>query len=394
MKKTNQESTRQHNSRLVLNTIYQKDEISRVDISRTTRLTRTTVSEIVSGFIHEGLVVEAGLSQSTGGKPATLLRIDPNARLMVGVDLAEHEFRGALVNLRGEILDRAHIPVGDRDGESALQWVYALIEELLGAAEVPVIGIGIGTPGLMDPASGVVRQAINLNWQDLPLGDLLAQRFHLPVRIANDCQVAALGEFTFGDVNGDHLILIKAGRGIGAGIVLGGKIFYGDNAGAGEIGHIRVVQNGEPCRCGNRGCLETILSDRALIKQSRRILSDHPNSVLNQLVSQPSEITIETLTAAHRAGDPGITTLVDEAAHKLGGVVAHLAGALNINCVLIAGSLSRFGEGLLEPVRQNVQDGTLPGLACQTDVKLASLGDDIVILGAASLILKNELGLY
>jgi len=394
MKKINQESTRQHNSRLVLNTIYQQGQISRVDISRSTRLTRTTVSEIVSVYIEDGLVVEAGLSQSTGGKPATLLEVDPNARVMVGVDLAEQVFRGALVNMRGEILGRSQIPIGEQDGEVSLQLVYALIEKLLEAAEVPVIGIGIGTPGLMDPVSGVVRQAINLNWVDLPLGNFMAERFHLPVQIANDCQVAALGEFTFGDVDADHLILIKAGRGIGAGIVLGGKIFFGDQAGAGEIGHIQVVQNGETCRCGNRGCLETIVSDRALVKQARRFLPDHPDSILNHMASQPSEITMDTLIAAHRNGDPFTSRLVSAAAQKLGSVVAHLVGALNVNHILIAGSLSRFDECLLGPIRQQVQNGTLPGTARQTNLKIASLGEDIVILGAASLILKNELGLF
>ena len=394
MKKTNQGDTRLHNSRLVLNTIYQHGEISRVQVSRITHLTRTTVSDIVTGFIKAGLVVESGHSRSTGGKPATLLRVAENARLMVGIDLAESEFRGALVNLRGKIINRFHIPVDEHDGDAALELVYVLIEKLLDAAQVPVIGIGVGTPGLMDPLTGTVHQAINLNWKDLPLADLLLDRFRFPVWIANDCQVAALGEFTFGDVNSDHLILIKAGRGIGAGIVLGGKLFYGDNAGAGEIGHIQVLQNGERCRCGNCGCLETILSDRVLVQGARKVAQDHPEAFINQLVSHPSEITFETFMTAFHAGDSSLTALVDQAAQKLGSVVAHLVGVLNINSVLIAGSLCPLGDSLLEPVRQSVQHGTLPGLALQTNVGTASLGDDIVILGAASLVLKNELGLY
>jgi predicted NBD/HSP70 family sugar kinase len=394
MRKNNQESIRLHNSQLVLNTIYQQDEISRVNISRTTGLARTTISEIVSGLIHEGLVVETGLSQSTGGKPAILLKIDPNARLMVGIDLAENEFRGALVNLRGEITHRVLYPVGENDGENALKTVYKLIENLLDAAQVPVIGIGIGAPGLMDPECGVIHQAVNLEWQDLALGELLTQRFGLPTQIANDCQVAAMGEYIFGDFKGDHLILIKAGRGIGAGLVLGGKLFFGDNAGAGEIGHIQVVQNGERCRCGNHGCLETILSSRSLIEHSRRSLVSHPHSILSKMVSESSEISLELLNRAYHQGDGVIHEILNEAASKLGSVTAHLVGALNINAVLIAGSLCCFGEGLLGPVRQNVQTGILNCLGRQTTVAFASLGEDIVLLGAASLVLKNELGLF
>ena len=118
IKKSNQEESRQHNSRLVLNTIYQSGEISRVEIARRTQLTRTTVSAIVTEFMDTSLVLETGLAPSTGGKPATLLRVDENARLIVGIDLAENEFCGALVNLRGEIVQRLCLPVRASDGRA------------------------------------------------------------------------------------------------------------------------------------------------------------------------------------------------------------------------------------------------------------------------------------
>lgn len=395
MKKSNQGETRQHNSRLVLSTIYHMSEISRVDVSRRTGLTRTTVSEIVASFLEDGLLVETGLAPSTGGKPATLLRVDEDAKLLIGVDLAESEFRGGLVNLRGDIHYRMSLPLGDRDGDRALELVHTLIEGLLKQASQPIIGIGVGTPGLMDPASGVVRQAVNLNWENLPLVDLLASHFEMPVYIANDCQVAALGEYTFGALTGsDNLILIKAGRGVGAGVVLGGNLFYGDNAGAGEIGHIQVISDGQPCRCGNCGCLETVLSEPALVKRTIEIARTHPETVLNQLAPNPENISIHTVVEAYRAKDSNVVALIDSAARTLGGVVAHLAGALNINRILIAGYLRRFNNGLLGPVRQSVLNGTLPGLARHTEVALATLGDDIVIQGAASMILKNDLGVY
>ncbi len=382
MKKANQEESRQHNSRLVLNTIYQSDEISRVEVARRTQLTRTTVSAIVAEFIESGLVVEVGLAPSTGGKPATLLRVDENARLILGIDLAESEFCGALVNLRGEIIERLSLPVEARNGADALELVYTLIEQLLQLANQPVIGIGIGVPGLMDPANSGVRQAVHLDWQDLPLGDLLHQRFDLLIHLANDCQVAALGEFIFGEnqrVN--NLIVIKAGRGVGAGIVLNGQLFYGDGAGAGEIGHTQVMADGQPCRCGNQGCLETIVSNRAIIEQGRLI--------------DPDTITdFASLFQAYQAGNAQVVSIIENAGQTLGGSITHLVSTLNINHILIAGSLSRFGNSLVEPICQQIQQGVLPALSQQTEVTTATLGEDIVILGAASLVLKNELGLF
>lgn len=382
MRKSNQEESRQHNSRLVLNTIYQSEEISRVEIARRTQLTRTTVSAIVAEFIESGLVIETGLAPSTGGKPATLLRVDENACLILGIDLAESEFCGAVVNLRGKILEKLCLPVEANSSDGALTLGFNLIEQLLNMADQTVIGIGIGVPGLMNPSKGYVRQAVNLDWQDLPLGDLINQRFNLPIHLANDCQVASLGEFTFGEnQNLRNLIVIKGGRGIGAGIVLNGQLFYGDNAGAGEIGHTQVIADGKACRCGNFGCLETIVSNRALMDQGRMVAPD--------LVAD-----FPSLVQAYHAGNAQVTSIVDNAALTLGRSIIHLISALNINHILIAGNLSRFGNGLLDPIRQQVQKGVLPALSQETEVSIATLGDDIVILGAASLILKNELGLF
>ena len=198
MKKSTQESTKLHNSQLVLRTIYRQGEISRVDIARQTGLTRTTVSDVVGRFIHEGLVVETGVSPSRGGKRAILLRVDDDARHLVGIDLANSAFRGAVVNLRGKIVQRLSLPVQDRDGEAALGLVFTLIDQLLKLTDRPILGIGIGTPGLMDPVNRVVRYAVNLDWYDLPLGALLEERYRMPIYIANDSQAAALAEFTFG----------------------------------------------------------------------------------------------------------------------------------------------------------------------------------------------------
>ena len=381
MKKANQEETRQHNRRLVFNLIYQQGEISRVEIARQTRLTRTTVSEIVAELIEAELVVETGMAASTGGKPATLLQVVQDARLLIGIDLAEREFCGALVDLRGQIVQRLCLPVAESSAEAALEQVYNLVAQLLYLADRPVIGIGIGVPGLMDPERARVREAVNLDWHDLPLGDLLRQRFELPIHLANDCQAAALGEYIFGDQRERaNLLVIKAGRGVGAGLVLNGQIFYGDDAGAGEIGHIQVDADGDLCRCGNVGCLETIASTRALLHQAQEL--------------DLAVVDFEAFLREVENGNSRLLPLIEDAAQALGGAVKHLVSALNIHQILIAGSLSRLGDTLLDPLRQSLPGGVLPALVQHTEIDLAVLGDEIVILGAASLVLKQELGLF
>ncbi len=393
MKKTTQEESRLHNSRLILKTIYGHDAISRVDVSRLTGLTRTTVSDVVTRYIQDGLVSEIGVSPSRGGKPAILLSLVDDARQLIGIDLANSEFRGAVTNLRGKIVQRINLPVLEQDGEAALGLVYNLIEQLIDLAGQPILGIGIGAPGLMDSHKGVVLNAVNLDWHDLPLRDLLHRHFKLPIYLANDSQIAALAEYTFCQPMGEpNLLLISIGRGVGAGIVLGGRLFYGDNFGAGEIGHTRMVEGGERCRCGNTGCLETLVSSRAIVRQARAAALQDPHALLNQLASSPEQIDNDLVFQAFEAGDKTVQNIIDKAGYTLGEAASHLVGALNINQIVIGGSMARYGERLTQAMRRRIEWSVLPALAQETKVSISSLGKDIVILGAASLLLSHELG--
>ncbi|MBN1148508.1 MAG: ROK family transcriptional regulator [Anaerolineales bacterium] len=394
MPKATRQQTKEHNIRLVLKTIYNRGGISRAEIARATRLTKTTVSSIVAELMQEGFVAETGVGASDGGKPPILLSVVDSARCFIGIDLANSAFRGATVNMRGDIVHRLSLPVHGRDGNAALELVYALVEKLLAESDKPIGGVGIGTPGLVDPENGVIRRAVNLNWRDLPLRRLVERRFNLPCYIANDCQAAALGEYTFAhDSTTSNLIVVKVGRGVGSGIVLNGKLYYGDGYSAGEIGHLVVVEGGDACACGNRGCLETVASTQALVRRAREIARAKPESLLHQFAATPDQINTETVLQAFNAGDEDLRRLVVEAGNYLGIAVANFIGVLNIQRIVIAGSMARFGDVLLDAIQQMMHRYSISILADETKVELSSLGQDIVIKGAASLLLANELKL-
>jgi N-acetylglucosamine repressor len=393
--KATREQTRAHNSKLVLKTIYERLEISRADVARETRLTRTTVSDVVSDLMAQGLVEEVGYGPSEGGKPPILLSVADDSRHLIGIDLASDEFRGAVVNLRGQIHFQTSLPLDGQDGDAALGVVYDLVDRLAAATTSPLLGIGIGTPGLMDPLNGVVRRAVNLNWQDLPLRSLLEERYGLPVYVANDCHVAALAEFTFGSGQGaENLVVIKIDHGIGAGIVLNGRPYYGDTFGAGEIGHLTVVENGLLCRCGNTGCLETVASARAIVKQARAIALDDPQSVLYPLATSPRALTVLRICGAALDGDEAIRQVVRAAGHYLGMVVANMVGVLSVRRIFIAGSITCLDDILLDVIREEVACRALAPVASETEIEMSTMGADIVILGASALVLIRELGLF
>ena len=394
MKKANSQQAKVHNRLLILRTIYNKARISRADIARETDLNRATVSDDVTELIKDGFVAEVGIGSSVAGKPPILLSMVDNARYLIGVDLAETEFRGAVVDLRGKIHHRFNLAINGRDGDAALASVFGLLDKLIPLAEGPLLGIGIGTPGLINARQRIVRNAVNLDWHDLPLGDLLDERYKMPVHIANDSQTAALAEHTFGDSkNISNLIVINMGRGTGAGIVLNDQLYYGDGFGAGEVGHVAYVENGERCRCGHYGCLETVASSQAILRRARAIAAYDPHSKLNRNGASLENIDMDIVSQAFEAGDEAVQTLVAEVGRYLGFAAANLVGILNINHIVMAGSAARFGQALLEPIKREIKQRSLPGLADETTIEITTLGPDIVILGAAALLLNHELGL-
>jgi N-acetylglucosamine repressor len=393
--KLTREQTRAHNTRLVLRTIYESPKVSRADVARETGLTRATVSDVVGELIEEGLVEEIGTGPSAGGKPPILLGVAADGRHLIGIDLASDEFRGAVVNLRGDIRHQVTLPLQDRDGEEALALASELIDQLIEAAEQPLLGIGIGSPGLMDATNGVVRRSVNLNWHNLPLRELLEARHNLGVYVANDSQVAALAEYTFGGGPGvDNLVVIKVGHGIGAGIVLQGRIFHGETFGAGEIGHLTVVENGERCRCGNLGCLETVASTRAILGRARGLAENDPRSLLNHYAAVPDGITMVTICQALSAGDAGVVGLVADVGRYLGMIAANLVSVLSARRIVIAGTVACLGSPLLEVVREEMMKRALSVIAEEAEIGLSHIGSDIVILGASALVLNRELGLF
>jgi predicted NBD/HSP70 family sugar kinase len=278
-----------------------------------------------------------------------------------------------------------------------LDVVYDLVDRLVDATPNPLLGIGIGAPGLVDAIDGVLREAVNLHWQDVPLRALLQERYGLPVYMANDCQLAALAEYTFGGNgrdDGKDLVVINVGWGVGAGIVLNGHLLHGNPLGAGEIGHVTTVEDGELCQCGNTGCLETRVSTRAIVQRARTIAQHDPDSRLYQYASHPETIDLETVCRMFQAGDPAVQRIVRDVGQGLGLAAANLVGVLGSCHIALSGRVQCFGKPLLDTMRHEMAERCLPALARDTDIGFVSLSSDIVLLGASALLMSNELGLF
>jgi N-acetylglucosamine repressor len=366
--------TRAHNASLVLRALYDLGPISRADIARLTSLTRTSVGELVADLERDGLARDVGRGPSTGGKQPTLVTLVDDARTVIVLDLGERTVTAALADLRGELTTRRTRDLEGRDGEAAVQLVHELIEDVRREATAPILGIGVGTPGIVD-ADGTILWAVNLDWQDLPLAEILRERHELPVVVANDSRAAAVATYLFrGDDRPSNLIVVRVGRGVGAGLVLRDQPFGGDGEGAGEIGHVVVDPDGIACHCGSFGCLETVASATAITRDA-----DDP--------------TIDAVAKRALAGDPDALTVVRAAGRAIGAAIANLTGALDVRHIVVMGTAVALGEPWFAAIREEAARRSLGPLGRHTIIEDGGTGEDATLHGAAALLLTSELGL-
>ncbi len=365
------EHARAHNRSLVLAHLFHSGPTSRADIARSTGLTRVTVSDLVAELIGENLVAELGVRVGGRvGKPATLVGMQTEAFHIVAVDLTDDAaLTGAVMTLASDVVARRTAALDGRTGDEAVAVLEGLCRDLLAAATQPVIGIGIGSPGVID-ADGVVLEAPNRGWFGVPLAARLQAALGVPVHVANDANVQALGEYTYGGAGGS-LMVVTIGQGVGAGIVLDGALVRGRHDAAGEIGHVTVVDErdalaGEPaplpCVCGRAGCLETVLSVPAL---RRRVAGLSPEESDAELAS---------------------------VGRKLGIALAPVVSALNLAEVVLSGPRELVGGALREAALDTVRSRTMPVIGRDLEMRTASTGEDRALSGAAVLVLSGQLG--
>jgi len=355
------EHSRSHNRALVLQTLYRSGGISRADLARATGLTRVTISDLVAQLITEDLIVELGQREDARpGKPATLLDINRTGFQILGLDLSDHAvLRGGVLDLDGAILEHRETRLDNATGQAAVDKVTALARELIATATAPILGIGVGSPGVVDLA-GTVISAPNLGFRDLPLQQQLTG---LPVLVANDANAAVLAEHSFGGALSDTM-LVRIGLGVGAGLLLNATPLFGSRFAAGEIGHVVVgTDGGAPCACGKDGCLETWLA-------------------IPRLEAGLAEAT----DAAERE------SILRKAGERLGIALAPVVGALDLAEVVLSGPADLLDGPLMEAAIDTLRNRTMAEFHGDLTVRMTALGEDIVMRGAAAMVLSGQLG--
>ncbi len=314
--------------------------------------------------------------------------------LVIAADVGGTRIRAALSDMEGHILRRQEWPTEtERGRDGVLDRIVELIQQVRGDTPASdVRGVGVGTPGPLDPRQGMVLSAPNLpGWYNLPLQSILQERLGLPVQLINDANAAALGEWVFGAGRGcQNLVYVTISTGIGGGVITDGRLLLGHRGLAGEVGHMTLEAGGPRCNCGNYGCWEVLAAGPAIGREGAEAVRDGLSPVLAELsAGQPHRVDARMVGEAAHRGDPRAKEIIARSAYYCGVGMVNLLHLYSPEIILVGGGVSKLGDLIYGPMRQVVQERAMPAYR-GVPIKPASLGEDMGLLGAVALFKEEK----
>ncbi|MFB9134764.1 ROK family protein [Vibrio sp. AK197] len=352
---------KQVNAGRVYKLIDQKGPISRIDLSKLSELAPASITKITRELIDAHLIHETSVQEAlTRGRPAVGLKVNNEGWQFLSMRLGRGYLTLALHELGGDVLIDTKIDIHEIDQEDVLARLLHEIDEFFQtyADQLDrVTSIAITLPGLVNSEQGVVLQMPHYNVHNLALGAEIFQATGLPVFIANDTRAWALAEKLFGhSQDNDNSILISIHHGLGAGIVLDGRVLQGRHGNIGELGHIQIDPNGKPCHCGNRGCLETVASSQAIRDEVSERIANGESSILAEV----EEISVEDICDAAINGDPLAIDVIEKLGHYLGSAIAIVINLFNPEKILIGGVINQAKNILYPAIQRCIETQSLP----------------------------------
>jgi predicted NBD/HSP70 family sugar kinase len=384
---------------LVLDLIRAARTISRVELAAATGLTGATISEVVRELMGDGLVVEAGRGAPTGGKPRTMVQLNPLARYSVGVQLERNTCVIVVVDLAGRQVARTSFQgVATMPPQQALPLVASQVDALLAAAAVDpdkVLGVGLVSYGPQDRRAGVLLTPQPTDeWLDYPVARRLSESLGLPVLLDNDAAAAAIGEYWMGAVDPRSTYgCIYMATGIGGGVVVAGEVYRGSSSNSVEIGHISIDVNGDDCPCGNVGCLENYAGPSAVVRQALAT-----PGLAQRLALDPTAADFLTefarIAAAANTGDPAARDLVERSARYIGCAAVTMTSLFDVDVIVLAGPSFAVAGSIYQAVIQREVDRRMFARRAHPARIVPSVnGSDAAAIGGAVLVLQSELTL-
>lgn len=371
-------------------------DFSITDLSRAMNLSVPTVTKLVGELIDEGFVNDFGKQGTNGGRRPNIYGLNPLAGYYVGVDIKKDNIVLAVINFKGELLDvKNDIRFVMENNTQTLDMLCDIITSFIAKLHIPsekVLGIGVNLSGRVNSKSGYSYSYFFVEEQ--PLTVLLEERLGCKVYIENDTRATTYGEYMCGIANNEKTMLfINASWGLGVGMIIDGKLFYGKSGFSGEFGHFPLLDNEVICRCGKRGCLETGASGSAIHRMFLEKLKEGQVSMLSDKFNRGEEITLRDILDALLKEDVLAIEIVETVGHTLGKAVAGLINMFNPELIVLGGTLAIAKEYLMLPIKSAINKHSLMLVSKDTDIKVSKLGEKTGVVGACMLARSKSLGL-
>jgi glucokinase-like ROK family protein len=377
----------------VLSELRKAGSCTRSELGERTALSRAVVSQRVTELVARGLIEEGEQGESSGGRAPRLLRFRAEAGSLLVADVGATAAAVAITDLGGNILDFLREPIEVAQGpDVVLGRVRELFDQLRERADdasyAPLWGIGIGVPGPVEFSTGrPVSPPIMPGWDQFPIRTYFAD-YKVPIWVDNDANLMALGEVTAGIARGhEALIYVKIGTGIGAGLIVKGRLHRGAEGCAGDVGHIQITDDPTViCRCGNVGCLEALAGGAAIARMAEAAAREGTSAILASAMADKGYLTAADVGWAATHGDQTSVEMVGRAGRLVGGMLATLVNIMNPSLIVIGGGVSLVGDLLLASIRQSVYGRSLPLATRSLTIQRSSLGPRGGVTGAAALV--------
>lgn len=365
------------NRRLVLNRLRHAGPMSRADLAGATGLSPAAVTLVTAELMSEDLLVEGEHAVTSAGRRPVPLNINYAARLAIGIKMTEHHLVGVLTDLSTRVIRQETLAFDSVTPDAVVNAASRLVRQLAPSRDerARLAGVGVGLPGLISTERGVVLESYRLGWSEVPLASLLAQRVEVPVWIDNDVNAYGVAQHLFGHGRRTGtLAVITVGRGIGASLLINGRLHNGKRGAAAELGHVLVQEGGRPCECGRLGCLEAYASEPSML------------AIWNERVAGVGDKSIDDFFALAAAGDPDCTAVLHQAGHQLGLRVADMVNLLDPDLLVIGGESVRFGPLLFDALRAALAQRVFYKVP---PLLIAEWGEDAWVRGAAALAIQR-----
>ena len=388
---------REHNLAVLLSYLWEAGgPIARARLTEISGLNKSTVGSLLAQLQAWGFVKETGLSSAHPGRPGVILDLDPGAGRIIGVEIGVGFISIIVTDWKAGVVWQRKVDTTDNAQAQVLSQAETLVQEAaqhVAESGHRLFGIGLGVPGLVDRASGTLLFAPNLEWRDVSLRDPWQRRFGVPVVVENEANAAALGEHMLGVARqADNFVYISAGVGLGGGLMIDGKLYGGAGGFAGEIGHMTIEPNGPQCKCGNRGCWETLVGPTAILERARRAAAEGLTPrLLTMSGGDPDVIRMEHILQAAAEGEAAVLDDLSEAGRYLGMGIANMVNAFNPSLVVLGGVLSLAGPYILPRAQQEVEARALSAARQGVTIVVSAFKFDACVMGSVSLIMREIL---